>query len=85
MAVNHLVMFYENKQYQVDSQKKILTKVEMDTEPMSTDEESIVVDRGNANLDMSVTCQRTSTNYKQKQTSLASTPIKFTNGHSIQY
>ena len=48
----------------------------MDTKPMSTDEETTFVDRDNANLDMSVTCQRMSTNYTQKQTPLTSTPIK---------
>ena len=76
MGINHLVMFYENKCYQVDSQKKIVSKVEMDIKPMSTDEESTVVDKCKANLDLSPTCQRTSTNYKQKQTPLTSTPIK---------
>ena len=76
VVVNHLVMFYENKYYQVDSQKKIVSKVETDTEPMSTDEESTVVDKCKANLDLSPTYQKTSTNYKQKQTPLTSTPIK---------
>ena len=68
VAVNHLVMFYENKHYQVDSQKKIVSEVETDTKPMSTDEESNVVDKFKSNLEASPTCQRMSKNYKQKQT-----------------
>ena len=52
VAVNHLVMFYENKWYQVDSQKKIVSKVETDTEPMSRDEETTLVDKYKSNLDV---------------------------------
>ena len=53
-----------------------MSEVETDTEPMSTDEESNVVDKFKSNLEVSPTCQRMSKNYKQKQTPLTSTPIK---------